>query len=62
VLRPSPPAIATRSLAGVGEEEQGGPIITLSEFILGVLGILVLLLSYLVELAYHVLCNAGFPL
>jgi hypothetical protein len=46
----------------VGEEEQRGPIITLSEFILGVLGILVLLLSYLVELAYHVLCNAGFPL
>jgi hypothetical protein len=37
-------------------------IITLSEFVLGVLGILVLLLSYLVELAYHVLCNAGFPL
>ena len=40
---------------------EGEATITLSEFILGILGIIVILLSYLAELVYHVL-NAGFPI
>jgi hypothetical protein len=34
--------------------------VTLAEFLLGILGIIVILLTYLAELGYYVL-NAGFP-